>query len=242
MTPQRKTWDTESGRYIDLHLAMTTFGPLGDYGESVVANDNKTTWPDGGYNAPERPWSRDPVSGDLHPVRIGDFMQTASGRKFWPLDPRADEVHIEDIAHALSMQCRYGGHCVRFYSVAEHCVLMARAVAPEHALWALMHDAAEAYVADVPRPLKRHLVGYKDAEAKVMAAICERFGLPPEMPAEVKDADERILADEVCQNMRPMDWHWEHDNPLGVTLRFWRPKAARDAFMAEFWHLVRRRV
>lgn len=252
MTSATKVWDAESGRYVDIDLAMTTFGPLGAYGEAAV-NDN------GGFEAVVNARkeavalmrtlretvamrAEERAKHQTGPVRPGDFMQTYTGRKFWPLDPRTDEVCIEDIAHALSMQCRYGGHCLRFYSVAEHSVLMARAVGPDVALWALLHDAAEAYVADMPRPLKRFLAGYKDVEAKVMAAVCDKFGLPHEMPAAVKDSDERILADEIRQNMAPMDWHGEHAEGLGVTLRFWRPEVARDAFLAEFQYLTRRRA
>jgi len=171
-------------------------------------------------------------------TRKGDWMQTYTGRKFWPLDPRADEICIEDIAHSLSMQCRYGGHCQRFYSVAEHSVIMARFVSPANALWALLHDASEAYLADVPRPLKRHLAGYKDAEAAVMAAVCDRFGLPNEMPAEVHAADNRILADEIRQNMSPMEWHGKHDNPLRMMLRFWPPEKAEAEFLDWFYHLT----
>lgn len=271
MTTEHLDLDSVARRYVEHDtLPMTTFGPLGEFGEAAVAGDNKTTWPDGGY------WEKTDVftgtafvqnqaandnraamgagmsdvdpeglflaatretqgGGYVYPrSRHGDFMQTYSARKFWPLDARHEEIHIEDIAHALAMQCRYGGHCERFYSVAEHSVLMARSVSHENAMWALLHDAAEAYLADVPRPLKRYLPGYKEAEAKVMAAICERFGLPSAMPAEVHDADNRILADEIVQNMRPMAWHGEHTNPLGVKLEYWSPEEAEDQFLAMF--------
>jgi hypothetical protein len=177
-------------------------------------------------------------------LRPGDFMQTATGRKFWSMDPRADEVFIEDIAHALSMQCRYAGHCLRFYSVAEHCVLMARKLRWEGvdvALWALLHDGSEAYLVDVPRPVKPYLEGYKAAEAKVMAAICDRYELAHEMPAVVHDADNRIIADELV-NLVKMDWHGKHDNPLGVELRYWTPEKAEEEFMATFQALMDNRA
>ncbi|MBB4235015.1 hypothetical protein [Rhizobium esperanzae] len=173
---------------------------------------------------------------DTQPARYGDFMQTATGRKFWPLDPRRDEVFIEDIAHSLSLQCRYAGHCLRFYSVAEHSVLMARKLRWEGvdvALWALLHDASEAYLVDVPRPVKPYLTGYKEAEARVMAAVADRYSLAREMPAEVHEADERIIADELV-NLVPMDWHGKHNNPLGVELRYWSPEKAEEEFMATF--------
>lgn len=133
--------------------------------------------------------------------RIGDWMQTACGNQFWPLDPRPEEVDIGDIAHALSMLCRFGGHCTHFYSVAQHSVHVSELVAPEHRLWALLHDAAEAYLGDVVRPLKTSftMAGidfYKLAEKAVMIAVCEKFGLPSAEPLEVKYADQVMLATE----------------------------------------------
>jgi hypothetical protein len=178
---------------------------------------------------------------DFAPIRQGDFMQTYTGRKFWPMDPRPEEIFIEDIAHSLSLQCRYAGHCQRFYSVAEHSVLIARHLRWEGvdvALWALLHDASEAYLVDVPRPVKPFLAGYKDAEAKVMAAICDRYGLAHEMPAIVHEADNRIIADELV-NLLPMDWHARYvGQELGVTLRYWSPEKAEEEFIATFEALM----
>lgn len=171
--------------------------------------------------------------------RLGDWIQTASGRQFWPLDPRPEDIDIEDVAHALAHQCRFSGHCLRFYSVAEHSVLLSRHVAPEHRLWALLHDASEAYLTDVTRPIKPFLVGYLEAEAKCMAAVCERFGLPADMPIEVKMADAAILLDERQQNMARCVVEWglgqaREATPLGVTLEYWQPEEAREAFLSAF--------
>lgn len=84
--------------------------------------------------------------------RRGDWMQTYTGRQFWPLDPLPEDVFIEDIAHALSMQCRYAGHVTRFYSVAEHSVLIARCAPPEAKLYALLgaSDAFEQFINNTP--------------------------------------------------------------------------------------------
>lgn len=109
--------------------------------------------------------------------RRGDWIQMHSGIAFWPMDPRADEVRLEDIAHSLSLLCRFGGHCSRFYSVAEHSVHVARLCSPEVALWGLLHDASEAYVVDLPRPIKRQLPEYAEIEGLVQFAIAEHFGL-----------------------------------------------------------------
>lgn len=175
----------------------------------------------------------------------GDWMQTFSGKQFWPMSPRAEDVCIEDIAHALSMLCRYGGHCLRFYSVAEHSVLLSRAVAPEHALRALLHDAAEAYLVDVPRPIKRHLGGYVAAEVRIMQVITQKFGLLDRAPGEVRQADSRILLDERRQNMTEGP-AWSRDveslEPLGVRLQFWEPWRAAGEFLRAFGELTAARA
>lgn len=167
--------------------------------------------------------------------RLGDWIQTATGGMFWPLDPRPEEIDVLDIAHALANMCRYGGHCLRFYSVAEHSVLMARHVSPPNRLWALLHDASEAYIVDVPRPLKRFLVGYQAAEDDVMKAVCQRFGMSVEMPHEVKAADSAILVTEMLHNMAPPPKAWAGQvEPLEVTLKFWSPDQARDEFIKTY--------
>lgn len=172
-------------------------------------------------------------------ARSGDWIQTATGGQFWPMDPQPDEIDINDIAHALAMLCRFGGHCLRFYSVAEHSVLLSHAVPPEHALWALLHDATEGYLVDMPRPIKAFLPGYKEAEAGIERAVVAHFGLSLPMPAAVKDADRRILTDEAEQNMArcPVEWSTAAV-PLGVTLQFWSPEYAKAEFLARYHGLT----
>lgn len=207
--------------------------------------------------------------------RIGDWMQTYTGRAFWPLDPRVDEIYIDDIAHSLSMQCRYAGHCLRFYSVAEHSVWCALMVMMPHtdfvfcknlsaavyqarmqdystrdaatntlALAALLHDAAEAYLVDLPRPVKRSMPEYHRAEARVERAIAQRFDIPYPMPPEVKEADERMLATEAATLMAPPPAKWTLNGEpyhiraelLGVD-----PSSACGAFRELYRLLVGRR-
>jgi hypothetical protein len=173
----------------------------------------------------------------------GDWMQTYTGVRFYPMDPRPEELDIRDIAHALSLICRYGGHVDRFYSVAEHCVLMSQYVPEEHALWALLHDASEAYVGDMVRPLKRQLPEYEAAEGRVIAAIVERFGLPSTtMPAEVKDADNRILLTEraILMPATRYPWNIEHLAPLPVNVRGLLPSEAEAAYLDRFEALTTR--
>lgn len=165
---------------------------------------------------------------------MSDWIQTYTGRAFYPLDPRPDNIDPIDIAHALSMLCRYGGHSHRFFSVAEHCVLMSYAVAPENALWALLHDAAEGLgMVDLPRPVKRAIPLYRAVEDRVMEAVCKRFDLDPVCPAEVKAADTRILSDERAALKGPPPLPWvslENVEPLGVSISCWPPESA------EWWY------
>lgn len=171
-------------------------------------------------------------------IKRGEWMQTATGRAFYPLDPQPEEIHIEDIAAALSKLCRYGGHCKRFYSVAEHCVLMAHVASPSVAFEALMHDASEAYLSDVIRPVKSSLPEYRAIEERLEAVIARRFDLVYPLPAEVKRIDNAILADECDQAMAtpPQDWCLP-EPPLGVTLQFWSPDKAEYEFLSAYKRL-----
>jgi len=177
---------------------------------------------------------------NLDATRIGDWLQTFTGRCFWPLDPRADEIAIEDIAHSLSMRCRYGGHSKRFYSVAEHCVLVSHYVPADMALWGLLHDAAEAFSADVPRPLKRSLPDWKPMEARIMFAVCERFGLSVIEPGGVKYVDYAITSDERIVLMSDCERDWGCLPPaLGVSIRCLAPDQAEAEFLARFTELTK---
>jgi hypothetical protein len=180
------------------------------------------------------------------PLSQGDWMQTYTGKAFWPLTPLAADVDPLDIAHALAMICRYGGHANRFYSVAEHCVLMSRAVSPGNALWALLHDATEAYVGDMIRPLKHAMPTYRDVEDRVMGAVSRRFGLSDiglsvVCPDEVKMADNRILRDERDALMQPPPIPWgsiEGMPALGVDIQCWPPDVAETHYLARMDELL----
>lgn len=180
--------------------------------------------------------------------REGDWIQLISGEPFWPLDPRLGDIQIDDIAWALSMLCRYGGHVKRFYSVAEHCVMVSRIVPPEFALWALLHDATEAYLVDLPRPIKHCMPDYKKHEQRLERVIAERFNLPWPMPAEVKDADTRMLLVERDQLLAASRLAWgypqAHTTTLAVgplappRLECWKPGEARLEFLQRFDELL----
>lgn len=173
-------------------------------------------------------------------ARQGNWMQTFTGRQFWPVDPRAEEIFIEDIAQSLSKQCRYAGHCRKFYSVAEHSVYVSYCVPPVLAFCGLMHDATEAYVVDVPRPLKPFLEGYKGIEDKVWLAVAERFGLPAQMTAEIHVADNAVLLAEKAQLMDPTPAEWSVPGvPADVVIQGLTPDEAYEFFMERFNELSR---
>lgn len=172
----------------------------------------------------------------------GDWMQTFTGKKFYPMSPQAEDIDPFDIAHGISMQCRYNGHVKRFYSVAEHCVLMSKALEADRdlALWALLHDATESYVGDMVRPLKKHIPLFTEIEDTVMVVIAQRFGLASaEMPAEVKDADNRILLDEraALLGKPPAEWDVPFE-PLGVKIQAWSPKEAEYQYLRQLDYLT----
>lgn len=134
-------------------------------------------------------------------ARVGEWMCTFTGRKLWPCDPRAEDICIKDIAHHLAQENRFNGALPEPYSVAQHSVLVSQLVelqlggTEEEAKWALLHDASEAYLRDIHRPLKMALgEAYRVLERRMMAVICERFGLAREEPSIVKSADNLALA------------------------------------------------
>jgi 5'-deoxynucleotidase YfbR-like HD superfamily hydrolase len=173
--------------------------------------------------------------------RIGDWIQTYSGRQFWPLDPRLEDVDIIDIAHSLSNMCRFAGHVKKFYSVAEHCVRVSYVCDPQFALWGLLHDASEAYLVDLPRPIKHSgaLDAYKAFEKDVQDVICERFGLPKTEPPNVKEADTILLLTEQRDLMGRQTKPWKDKaTPLDTVILPLNPEQAELEFMIRFKELT----
>src|SRR5574337_9143 len=169
------------------------------------------------------------------------WIQTYSGRRFNPTNPNPGAIVIQDIAHALSMQCRFSGHCKKFYSVAQHSVLGSYICDSQDALWGLMHDASEAYLVDVPRPLKRSgkFEAYIEFEHKMQEAICRRFGLPIQEPPSVKLADTKLLATEARDLMAPLHSDWRQPTePLPFLIEAWGHDKAKDMFMKRFFELT----
>ncbi len=144
------------------------------------------------------------------------WIQTYTGRQYWPLEPRAQDVHIDDIAHHLSMLCRFTGACKRFYSVAEHSthashVAELAGAKPAVVLATHMHDSPEAYCNDIARPIKRAIVGYAEIEAANQVAIWDGLGLVgvgPRAWALIKQIDNAMLIAEQEALMGPVPAEW----------------------------------
>jgi hypothetical protein len=169
------------------------------------------------------------------------FIETRNGGRFFPLDPRVEDVDLMDITHALSQQCRFSGHTRAFYSVAQHSVLVSRLLRKwgyslEVQLWGLVHDASEAYLIDLPSPLKRdpRFAFYLDAESEVMEVICQALDLPVEQPLAVKDADSVLLSTEVRDLMTPTSGNWAQltHAPMEALIEPWSSDVARKVFLS----------
>jgi 5'-deoxynucleotidase YfbR-like HD superfamily hydrolase len=180
----------------------------------------------------------------------GPFLQTVSGRRVNPFDPDPSQLDAGDIARALGNLCRFGGHARVFYSVAQHSVIVSELVEqrggdPEEVFAALMHDASEAYLGDMPHPIKhRSPLGsaFKAAEEHLEGALREHFGIKAEVP-EIKRADRALLATERLA-FSAENWHWpELDGvePLELELRAWSPDEATAEFARRYAELDARR-
>lgn len=140
---------------------------------------------------------------------------TYTGTWFDVFNPRPEDVDILDIAHALACTNRFGGHTDLPYTVAQHSVLASQYVPEEDALWALLHDASETYLGDMPKPIKDRIPQFGEVEEGVLAAVAERFGLETPKPESVKAVDRRLMLTE-ARDLMP--------GPLGL-YRPWAPGA-----------------
>ena len=153
------------------------------------------------------------------------YITTVTGIHFYPLNPNPKDIDIEDIAHALSLICRANGHFRHFYSVAQHCIACAeeaieRGYSPEVILGCLLHDASEAYLCDVTRPVKKHIPQYLQAEEKLQEVIWKRF-----IGRELTDAEKKLIF-EIDDDILSMEFHLlmpedlEYQDPQEVRTRF----------------------
>ena len=172
------------------------------------------------------------------------WIQTYTNKRFHILEPQQEDICIEDIAHALSLQCRFTGHTKFHYSVAQHAYYASIIVPPEFAFEALMHDASEAYIGDMSRPLKHFTTAgaeYLKVEANIEAAIACKFGLPLVMSAAVKKADNMMLYAEKKVLMAEMEWttKWaDTEEAANVRIVEFTPKTAERLFLRRFNQLI----
>jgi hypothetical protein len=177
------------------------------------------------------------------------WIQTYNSHKFFPAEPEHEEnvIDIEDISHALSMLCRFNGHCHVFYSVAQHCSEVADLIWKEThnaelALWGLLHDAAEAYISDIPKPIKAKLTGYGEMEEPLLKVIVEHFGLSWPQPEIVDKYDLIMLRTEQewLMGAPPDDWGFTGPESLPVFPNLIRdPGDAKTRFMMQFEKLTK---
>lgn len=173
------------------------------------------------------------------------YIETVSGKKFYFLNPQPNDFRIYDIAHALSMNCRYTGHCEQFYSVAEHSWHMARMAPPEHKLACLLHDASEAYITDIASPIKQHLPDYQQMEDLILSRLFSAYDLEYPLHPLVKHLDLTMLSTEAHYLLRSRGDTWDmwkyikrppvlHDyKPICMS-----PQRARTLFLETFYELT----
>lgn len=176
------------------------------------------------------------------PERRGDFILTHTGLRFWPLDPRPEDIRIGDVAHALSNICRFTGHTRHFYSVAEHSCHVSDLAPPDLKLWGLLHDAAEAYLGDLARPTKYATFGdtYRQVEDRIMECVAERFCLPLPRPDEIHVLDDVVLETEAERLMPPLpSGEWTRQKAdRWLAIRCWYPHDAKRHFLDRFVRLT----
>jgi hypothetical protein len=172
----------------------------------------------------------------------GFWIQTFTGRRLYPGNPTPDSIVIEDIAHALSLTNRFGGHTVYPYSVAQHCVNCYNLASQKYKLEALMHDAAEAYIGDLPSPIKALCPDFRVLESRLYGVIARLFHFPEVTSDYVHALDLRMLVTEAAE-LFPRDnrerwWTDVHWPPAyigpSVDTRQWTPKLAEAAFLGCF--------
>lgn len=146
-------------------------------------------------------------------LHSGNCIRTFTGLYIDVFNPTPDMICIEDIAHGLSNVCRFAGQIPEFYSVAQHSVVVHNYVNKEHRLQALLHDASEAYLGDMPSPIKRKLPEYKKVEENLMKVISEKFDFDHNLHPSVKEADKKVLEKEweyfIKGNKENPIWIWE---------------------------------
>lgn len=170
------------------------------------------------------------------------WIQTYTGKKFYPFNPKVEDICLEDIAWSLSNLCRFNGHCKYFYSVAEHSVYVAENVPEKYALEGLFHDAAEAYIGDIPSPIKPFFE-IDLAERKLMETISLCFILDYPFSNIIKKIDMALLASEAEQTMAPYvdTWPQLQESSLDINIKGYSSIQSFRLFMNCYKNILRRR-
>lgn len=167
---------------------------------------------------------------------LAPWIETFTGKHFHFLDPTDEQIDIRDIAHSLAYTCRYTGHSRRFYSVAEHSVLVSYLATDP--LAGLLHDASEAYITDIASPIKPHINNYKELEDMIMKRIANKFGFAYPLDPDIKDCDSTQLKTEAKHLLRSGGHPWAHlyptRRPHGITPNCWSPEEAEKKFLERF--------
>ena len=178
------------------------------------------------------------------------YIATYTGKQFYLLSPKLEDIDIIDIAHGLAMQCRWTGQCKFHYSIAQHSYYCSFLGPDSEAFDRLMHDDAEAYIGDLNRPLKHYTeagVAYRRQEAIIENAIAERYGLLMPQPPSVKLADNSMLFAEKNQIMS-MGFEMSaaggdrYDEDNGIKIERWSPEKAEQMFLKRFEELYTGRL
>lgn len=167
---------------------------------------------------------------------LAPYIETYTGRNFYFLEPTAEQIDIRDIAHALASTCRYNGHCNKFYSVAEHSVFVSYLATD--ALTGLLHDSAEAYICDIPSPIKRYLGEYRQMEDRIMAVIAAKFGFDYPFSEDIKDCDAVQLKTEAKYLLRSRGDPWAYmyttKRAHGIRPECWSSEVAEQRFLDRY--------
>lgn len=185
------------------------------------------------------------------------YIVTYTGKQFWLLEPRLEDIDIKDIAHALAMQCRWTGHCRYHYSIAQHSYYCSVLGPENEGLERLLHDASEAYMGDMNRPLKHYTEAgpaYRRQEAVVQEAIYQRFGVGSIEPKSVHEADEAMLyaeknqiissefSDKLIEGNNPFADAQGSSKAANLVIERWAPEHAEAVFLTRFKELYFRRI
>ena len=181
-------------------------------------------------------------------MKRNGFVQETYTGEFWAFDPQSEDVNIEDIAHGLSLICRYAGQCKHFYSVAQHCLNVCKDLKDlgydkNIQLYGLLHDATEVYISDLPKPFKVTIPEYNKAEARIEEAILQRFNLPPyneTLKQIIKVSDNEVLYNEAKVLMNNKD-NWATKNlrrELDIDTSFRDMKEVEKEYLKTFKELT----